>query len=84
MRRLHAGGIRHFAEALKDHLPGEVIIGVLLKGEDDVGEFVERDGSRHLQIGSAVHFHFGGQRDQALDFFGGVARPLGDDLHHGG
>ena len=76
-RGLHAGGIGHLAEPLKHHLPGEVIIRVLLKGQDDVGEFVKRDGARHLQVGRAVHFHFGGQRDQALHFFGGMARPLG-------
>jgi hypothetical protein len=36
----------------------------------------------NLSCGTAVHFHFDGQRDQALDFFRRVARPLRDDFHH--
>jgi hypothetical protein len=34
-------------------------------------------------VRNTVHFHFEWQRDQPLHFFGGVSRPLGDDLHHG-
>ena len=66
--RLHAGGISHVAEPFKHHLPGEIIVGVLAKSQDDVGKFVERNGSHHLEVRRAVHFHFRRQRDQALHF----------------
>ena len=39
---------------------------------------------RESSLRDAVHFDFDGDGDQALDLFGGVAGPLGNDLHVGG
>src|SRR5579875_101313 len=81
-RRSHAGGKRNLRKALESAVAGEVIIGAVVKRHDDVGKAVERNGANDLQFRNAVHFHFNGDGDEPLDFFGGVARPLRDDFHH--
>ncbi len=67
--------------ALEDNLAREVVVGALVEGEDDVGEAVERDGAHVGDARHAVEFELERQRDQALDFFGGVAGPLSDEFN---
>ncbi len=75
-----AGGERGLREAFEDDLAREVIVGVVFKGEEDIGEPVERDRAHHDHVGHAVHLEFERKGDEALDFFGGVTGPLGDDF----
>src|SRR5215469_5353854 len=78
-----AGGESYVGQTLEHDLPGKIIVGVLLESQPDIGESVERNGTHYFEMRQAVHFHFQGQRDQTLHLFGGVARPLRDQLHHG-
>ena len=71
------------AEALEDHLAREIGVDAFVERQADVGEAVERDGAHHFQVRRAVHGQFERERGEALDFFGGVAGPLGDQLDHG-
>src|SRR5271170_5723796 len=58
-----AGGKVDFAEALKNDLARQIIVGVFIEGQDYIGEPVERDGALNFHLWHAVHFHFGGQSD---------------------
>ena len=83
--RRQAGGdaVRHLGVryALKRLLPYEVWVRVVLEVHLHRGQPIQRDRTQGLQLRDAAHFHFDRNRDEPLDFFGGVARPLGDDLH---
>src|SRR5678816_1588587 len=82
-QRRHIGvdPIRHLdsAQALEHPLPREVVVGAVLEHQPHVGEPVERDRPHHLELREAVHLGLDRHRDEALDLFGGVARPLADD-----
>jgi len=80
-RRRDAGGKAGLRHALEDNLAREVVVGALVEGEDDVGEAVERDRPHVGDTRHAVEFEFERQRDQALDFLGGVAGPLRDEFN---
>ncbi len=67
-------------QPLKNNLPRKIIVGAVLESEDQVGQSIERDGPHHHHVRNAVHLQFEGKRDQALDFFGRVVGPLGDDF----
>ena len=58
---------------------------MLLKGQDDVGETVQRDGAHDDDARHPVQLQLQRQRDQALNLFGRVAGPLRDqfDLRRG-
>src|SRR5271154_6305528 len=71
---------RGLSEALKNNLSRKVIVCTVLEGEDEIGQTIERDGTHHHHVWDAVHFEFKGKRYQALDFFCGMVRPLGDDF----
>jgi hypothetical protein len=70
------------AQAVEDFLARRVAVRPVPVGDHQVRQAVERNRSRHGRARQAVHADFRGHGDQALDFFGGVARPLGDQLHH--
>ena len=75
-------GQRDVADALERLLAGEVVVRSVLEGEAHVGQPVQRHRSRHLQLRQSAHAVLDGHGDEPLDLFGGVARPLRDDLHH--
>ena len=78
--RRHSGGDGGVGQALKDNLPGKIVVGVFFECQHDVGQTVERDGPHHHHVRNAIHLKFERQRDQPLDFFGGMVGPLGDDF----
>src|SRR5580692_1707286 len=78
-----AGGQSGVAEAFENDLASEVSVGAVLEGEDDVRESVKRNGTHHLEVRRAVHGQLERKSGEALDFFGGMAGPLGDELNHG-
>ena len=67
----------------KTTLPSEVRIRAFFESEPDVRKTVERNGTHDLEVRRAVHGELEGKSGEALDFFGGVAGPLGDELDHG-
>ena len=77
-----AAGKLSVGDALEDDVAREVGVGAFVEREDDVGKTVERDGAHHAQVRRAVHREFERQSGEALDFFGGVAGPLRDQLDH--
>ena len=52
----------------------------VFESQPDVGQPIQGHRTHHLHAGNAVQLQFERQRDQALDFFGGVTGPLGDEL----
>ena len=77
---LEAGGKADLVEALEDVLAVDVAGGVVLKDEHEAGDAGEGAGAEMGEAGDAAHLDFNGDGDLALDFFGGAAGPLGDDL----
>ena len=69
--------------ALIDLLPGEIIVGAVLEGHDHVRQAVKRDRTQRRHARRAVDAAFHRHGDQPLHFLGGMARPLGDQFHHG-
>ena len=79
--RGHPLGHLDVAEPLEHLLAREVRIGAVPEHHPDIRETVEGDGPLHVEPGQAVHLGFHRNREQPLDFLGGMARPLGDNLH---
>src|ERR1700676_980182 len=77
-----AGGKGGVADALEDELAREVRIDTFIEGEAQIGKPIERDGRHTVKIRVAVHAHPEREGGKALDFFSGVARPLGNELDH--
>src|SRR5690242_16382376 len=77
---LGKGGV---ADAFENELAGEVGIDAFVEGKADIGEAVERNRTHHLEVRGAVHGQLDGESGKALDFFSGVAGPLGDEFDHG-
>ena len=79
----NAGGKGGVAKTLENNLAREIGVGAVFEGENDVRETVERNGTHHLEVRRAVHGELERKSSEALDFFGSMARPLGDQLDHG-
>ena len=77
---LQAGGQGDLAEALEDLLAIVLVDGVVVEDQHDAGEAGERGGAQMRHVGDARHLDLDGDGDLLLDFFGGAAGPLGDDL----
>jgi hypothetical protein len=78
----HTRGDRDVRNALKRLLSREVVVRSVLEREPDIGEAVQGDRARHLELRQSAHPVLDGHRDESLDFLGRMARPLRDDLHH--
>ena len=78
-----AGGQAKAGEAVEDLLTGEVVVRAIAEGHDDIRQAVQRNGALGGHARDAVHADFHGYGDKAFHLFGGVAGPLGDELHHG-
>ena len=79
-RGSYSGRQSGLRQSFKNNLPRKIIVRVFFESQDDIGQAVERDGTHHHHVRDAVHLEFEGKRDQPLDFFGGVIRPLRDDF----
>ena len=78
--RGHSRGQGGLRDSLEDDLSRKVVVGILLEGQAHIGEPIERDGPHHHHVWHAVHLQLDGKRDQALNFFRSVARPLRDEF----
>src|ERR1039457_6125879 len=64
----------------KSLLADEVLVNSILEVQGDEGESVPGNGAKRIEPGNAVELNFERNGDQTLEFFGGMAGPLGDEL----
>ena len=57
-------------------------VGVLVEGDVDAGQGVERDRAKIILLRDAVHFALDRNGDQPFHLLRRVARPLGGDRDH--
>ncbi len=67
-------------QPLKNHLPGQIVVGVFFEGQTQIGETVQRNRPHGDHVRHAVHLQFERQRNQAFHFLGGMIGPLRDDF----
>ena len=78
--RRHSSGNTYSLQPLERLLPSDVVRGLVVKREGDYGE---PEHGRRPQVGEmrrAIHLPLDGQGNGALYLFGGVSRPLRNDL----
>ena len=69
------------AEQLIGQIADDVVVGVVLEDQGDLGQAEQRNGAHGDALGDAVHHALNRDGDHALHFFRRVARKEGDDLH---
>ena len=79
--RLQIVGQRDLRQTFQDFCAVPVVGGLIVENEHHAGEAKERIGTEMLQVRKPVHLDFDGNGDLLFHFFGGAARPLGDDLN---
>jgi hypothetical protein len=69
-------------QAIKYLLPREIAVGRLVERDVDARERVQGNRAQVILSRDAVHLPLDGNRNQPLNFFGRVTRPLGGDRNH--
>src|ERR1019366_6592465 len=77
---IHVGGKSDLLQPVEDLLAGVEGGDVIVVDDGDDREAGERDRTQVRFVGNTVERDFEGNGDLLFDFFGGVSRPLGDDL----
>src|SRR5262249_14834360 len=68
-------------EPFVDELPGEVDVGAVIEGHDDLGQPELRHGANRIEVRQAADNLFDGEGDLLLDLLGSQGRRTGIDLH---
>ncbi len=81
-RRRDAARQVDIADPVERLLARRLAVGAIGEIDHHVGQAVERDRTHDRRLGNAVHAELDRHGDLPLDFLGGMAGPLRDDLDH--